>query len=329
MVSRWAWRLKSLKPTPAVLPNSLRSYASRPQLNLGGPSGRTRKPRRPSFRRRDQPPPETLASLVLALRAACGRSGSALRVALFASWCRRLLRSPCRGARGGPPRRFGVVRLPLAALAGRPRLSLRCRSVAPGCFAPGRRLPRRRSALSRWPRRGALWGSGGAGGCSFLALSPGPPLRPGAAAVAASVAVGFSPASPPPLPPPLGALGEREASGLGGSRPRPSGSPCHRGCFRRCPRFRCFLRRYVSRGRYFQRKGLTFMPGCGTFVWRGPFRSFGGCPKRVSMDGWKTAWSKDQAVFLCALGFLLPPQNRTSDFPEVNQIYGARCCFFP
>jgi hypothetical protein len=47
------------------------------------------------------------------------------------------------------------------------------------------------------------------------------------------------------------------------------------------------------------------------------------------MDGWKTAWSKDQAVFLCALTFLLPPQNRTSDFPEVNQIYGARCCFFP
>lgn len=52
-------------------------------------------------------------------------------------------------------------------------------------------------------------------------------------------------------------------------------------------------------------------------------------PFGVSMDGWKTAWSKDQAVFLCALGFLLPPQNRASDFPEVNRIYGARCCFFP
>jgi len=36
---------------------------------------------------------------------------------------------------------------------------------------------------------------------------------------------GFPLASPPPLPPPPGARGEREASGLGGSRPRPSGPP--------------------------------------------------------------------------------------------------------
>lgn len=67
---------------------------------------------------------------------------------------------------------------------------------------------------------------------------------------AASVAAGFSLPPPPPLPPRWGSRGARGLRPWG--LPPPLRSPCSCGCFRRCPRGWCFLRRYAGRGQFYQ-----------------------------------------------------------------------------
>lgn len=173
------------------------------------PIGLARKPSQPSPMQRNRPPhgpPAGGGSSLRScsrLRAACGRSGAALRVALFASWCRRLLRSPLRGARGGPPRRSGGVRLPLAALAGRPpalpALSLgRARSLRSG----RRRPPPSLCSVAVGPPGGLVGLPGGPGACSpgalprrgfvpRLFLFPWPPVAPVALRAAAAAAAAF------------------------------------------------------------------------------------------------------------------------------------------
>lgn len=171
-----------------------------------------------------------------------GRPCSAPCSPLRFAWARRV--PPCPSA---------VASVALAAPLLR-AFALALRSPAPPARRRWpRRLPAPGACAGRWPACFGLRPPGLVGcaprACARLAASVG----------AASVAAGFSPASPPPLPPPLGALGGREASGLGGSRPRPSGSP--------------FLSLLLP-------WGLTFRRGYDTFVWRGPFRFFGGRPFR-------------------------------------------------
>ena len=136
----------------------------------------------------------------------------------------------------------------------------------------------------RWPGPGAL-GSRGAGGCapfrfpapSFRLAPSGCFPRPSVAFRAAWACVAlallrsrrshrccaqarccfrgcqFLPASPPPLPPRWGSRGARGLRPWG--LPPPLRSPCSCGCFRRCPRGWCFLRRYAGRGQFYQGGG--------------------------------------------------------------------------
>lgn len=150
----------------------------------------------------EQPPPELprcarARAYALRVVAPC----AALRVALSASWCRRLLRTagPLGPWRAAGPGRFCAVR-------GGGAPALRCGPLG-GLASPplrrGGRFPRvgavvaaalfrRRSALWLRPPARALWGSGGARALPAFGLfrvrpsappgfRPGPPLRPGCA----------------------------------------------------------------------------------------------------------------------------------------------------
>lgn len=160
------------------------------------PIGLARKPSQPSPMQRNRPPhgppagggSRRLASAAVLAPTRCVWS---LRVRPFGS------PSPLRGAaaccarlsaaRGGPPRRSGGVRLPLAALAGRPpalpALSLgRARSLRSG----RRRPPPSLCSVAVGPPGGLVGLPGGPGACSPGALPrrgfaprlfwfPGPP----------------------------------------------------------------------------------------------------------------------------------------------------------
>lgn len=115
------------------------------------------------------------------LRAACGRSGAALRVALSASWYRRLLRSPWRGARGGPAGgSVGLARRPPGrGVRSASRAVLRPVGPCPVPLPPAVRGP-----VVGGPALGLVRLRGAAGGCPPVAASafgPLPPLgvRPG------------------------------------------------------------------------------------------------------------------------------------------------------
>lgn len=151
-------------------------------------------------------------------------------VVAAALWPLRIWKSGRVRVLGRRPPALAFARPPFAVLRGSP---------PPGGLCSGVR--RRRPGGCPRPARGVFPSQvspGGGRGCPFRALcgpsagsSPG--FRPGplpappagvpgrCGGPAALLALGLSPASPPPLPPPLGACGVREASGLGGSRPRP------------------------------------------------------------------------------------------------------------
>lgn len=252
----WAGPLRRAAPAAASLP---RSGAQRPpfaSLRSPGP------PPRPC------PPAPPLGRLCAAARLR-GRSLAALRL-------------------GSPSLRCGLpVRSPLLRL----RFASALRVAPPGPPGP-----------VRFAASGAV--GSGPGACAALRAAcsglsaPGPWLRGRACAsllrfaVGAAVVVGFSPASPPPLPPPLGAPGGREASGLGGSRPRRCAPPpvvqvlpVVRPPLVHCPpRVKAALRRAPPGldpvRAFFVRRALTFPACCATLFWRGPSCSFGGCPSR-------------------------------------------------
>lgn len=200
-------------------------------------------------------------------------------------------------------------------------------------------------AVGSWPRglRGPLGPLVSAFGPGAFGCAPAPARACGALSGGAVIVAGFSPASPPPLRPPLGACGERETSGLGGSRPRPFGPPlCSPAAsvsgspLSHCPqRVKASLRRCCARSVAFRADAvlapaltrcgvscparLTFRAGYGTFVWRGPFRSFGGCPSPVFRGYPWTAENRSSrnawAVFLCLRCLYLLRPFRGSDWP--------------
>lgn len=215
-------------PAPACLP----PVGGRPplfaHLPRRGAALRARLPARLGPRLRGGPP--ALAHPGRAPPAACpwsrplsGGACGPRRLVGPCPWaaCRALL---CRARAGPPPGPFWGRSAP------RP-------GGAAGAAVPAAPLgwplaPRGGFSCRLWVR--CLWS---AVGCSWAALLGlrGPALArlrsrrsgpfPSPRRAAAVVAVGFSLAPLPSPPPPLGAPGEREASGLGGSRPRACGAP--------------------------------------------------------------------------------------------------------
>lgn len=236
--------------------------------------------------------------------------------------CGPLLRTPAPlgpPARAAPRRarvvRFGRPRgrLRLGPLArGVPRL--RCRSARAALPAPAvARL------WGRWPRRGWVgprsfrWGAGGCAPRGWLWLAPPPPLsacspRPPASlapALGGSVPLrccgagrGLLPLPPPrPCAPRWGAAGSARPPALGAPAPALRAPPvvgvlpAVRPPLSHCPpRVKASLRRgcapALTRCGLFCPAGLTFRPGYGTFIWRGPSCSLRGtAPQGVSIGG--------------------------------------------
>lgn len=266
----------------------------------------------------------------------------------------------CGPWRGGSRRRsvsFGTG--PSSGPSGSPRLRLVAFVSSPPawrpvCRAPRLPSPRQSSAPTSVVRRpgfglqggrgcAPLWRCGPSGPSAPVGVCPSPPLSPLRLLPRLPVVGGFSPASPPPLHPPLGDCGEREASGFGAPAPALRAPPCDWGCFR-CPFRRGFILTAASRlpsgarsaaltlpfmgvdkrrKRQFANWCLTFSPFYGTLSVRSPFRSFGGCPKRVSMDGRKPLDRKIRRLFSLPCLSSQTRQNNRSDFPEVNRFSGT------
>lgn len=176
------------------------------------PIGLARKPSQPSPMQRNRPPhgppagggSRRLASAAVLAPTRCVWS---LRVRPFGSpsplVVPPLVAHACRRRAAGPLRRSGGVRLPLAALAGRPpalpALSLgRARSLRSG----RRRPPPSLCSVAVGPPGGLVGLPGGAGGllawgpsapglCSPSLLVPRPPVAPVALRAAAAAAAAF------------------------------------------------------------------------------------------------------------------------------------------
>ena len=169
--------------------------SQRETLSHRGQSGLLPKRQKALVPAAEHPQPEPLAdararAYALRVVAPC----AALRVALFASWCRRWLRSPLRGARGGPgPGLWGLRGGPRRAAVPLGRRALRCAALA---WVPPSPAVRGSVVGSSGP--GLVGLSGGAGGFPLGGLRCPPSLRSGGLLLRSPL--GSRPPAPPFAP---------------------------------------------------------------------------------------------------------------------------------